>query len=169
LTEGFPAVKNERLMKACAHIGLEGVVMKRKGSIYRPGFRSPDWIKVPIRNREEFVVAGYLPSPREFSTLILGQHDGEGEFVYAGFCDTGLSDETRAVILEELKATRRKACPFPAVPVLRDHFRELPDMPPIWVRPSVVVEVEYRQRRKDGLRHAALKGLRPDKRPGLIR
>ena len=31
------------------------VVMKRKGSIYRPGFRSPDWIKVPI-HREEFVV-----------------------------------------------------------------------------------------------------------------
>lgn len=31
------------------------------------------------------------------------------------------------------------------------------------------VEVEYRQRLKDGLRHAALKGLRPEKKPGLIR
>jgi len=37
------------------------------------------------------------------------------------------------------------------------------------VRPSLIVEVEYRQRLKDGLRHAALKGLRPDKKPGLIR
>jgi ATP-dependent DNA ligase len=36
-------------------------------------------------------------------------------------------------------------------------------------KPSVVVEVEYRQRLKDGLRHAALKGIRPDKKPGLIR
>jgi ATP-dependent DNA ligase len=50
--------------------------MKRKGSIYRPGFRSRDWLKVPIRHREEFVVAGYLPSPRGFSTLILGQFNG---------------------------------------------------------------------------------------------
>ncbi len=30
-------------------------------------------------------------------------------------------------------------------------------------------EPVYRQRVKDGLRHAALKGLRPDKKPGLIR
>jgi hypothetical protein len=29
--------------------------------------------------------------------------------------------------------------------------------------------VEYRQRLKDDLRHAALKGLRPEKKPGLIR
>ena len=169
LTEGFAAGKGPRLMKACAMMGLEGVVMKRKGSIYRPGFRSPDWIKVPIRHREEFVLAGYLPSPRGFSTLILGQYDRDGKFAYAGFCGTGLSEETRAVVFEELKATRRKTCPFPVVPLLRDHFREVPDAPPCWVRPSLVVEVEYRQRLKDGLRHAALKGLRPEKKPGLIR
>ena len=169
LTEGFPAAKSERLMKACASMGLEGVVMKRKGSVYRPGFRTPDWIKVPIRHREEFVIAGYLPSPRGFSTLVLGQYDREGTFVYAGFCGTGLSEDTRAVILAELQATRRKTCPFPAVPVLRDDFRELPDTPPHWVRPSLVVQVEYRQRLKDRLRHAALKGLRPERKPGLVR
>jgi hypothetical protein len=33
----------------------------------------------------------------------------------------------------------------------------------------MVVEVEYRQRLKDGLRHAALKGIRAEKKPGLIR
>ena len=60
-------------------------------------------------------------------------------------------------------------CPFRTVPDLRADFRELPDSPPQWVRPTVVVQVEYRQRLQDGLRHAALKGIRPDKRPGLIR
>ena len=30
-------------------------------------------------------------------------------------------------------------------------------------------EIEYPQRLKNGLRHAALKGLRPEKKPGLIR
>lgn len=94
LTEGFPATKSPRLMKACAFMGLEGVVMKRKGSTYRSGFRSPNWIKVPIRHREEFVIAGYLPSPRGFSTLILGQRNREGNFVYGGFCGNGLSDDT---------------------------------------------------------------------------
>jgi ATP-dependent DNA ligase len=66
-------------------------------------------------------------------------------------------------------AARRKTCPFGAVSDLRDDFRELPKTPPVWVRPTVVVEVEYRQRLKGGLRHAALKGIRPDKRPRLIR
>ena len=104
-----------------------------------------------------------MPSARGFSTLILGQHNRQGNFVYGGFCGTGLSDETRAVLLDELKATRRKSCPFRTLPDLQDDFRERPKVPPQWVRPSVVVEVEYRQRLKDGLRHAVLKGLRPDK------
>lgn len=163
LTEGFPASKSRRLLKACAQMGLEGVVMKRRGSIYRPGMRSRDWIKVPLRQREEFIVAGYLPSRRGFSTLILGEHNREGDLVCAGFRGNGLSDEVRGLLLEDLRATHRKTCPFRTVPELRDAFRELPDTPPQWVRPTIVVEVEFRQRLRDGLRHAVLKGLRPDK------
>jgi bifunctional non-homologous end joining protein LigD len=116
LTEGFPAGKASRLMKACAMMGLEGVVMKRKASVYRPGFRTSDWLRVPIRHKEEFVVGGYLPGPRQWRTLILGQYDREGKFVYAGICGTGLSADTRAVILQEFKATHRKTCPFPKAP-----------------------------------------------------
>jgi hypothetical protein len=73
------------------------------------------------------------------------------------------------LLLEELKTARRKTCPFRTVPDLRDDFRELPDTPPQWVRPIAVVEVEYRQRLQGGLRHAALNGIRPDKRPRLSR
>jgi bifunctional non-homologous end joining protein LigD len=142
LTESFPAEKSRRLMKACAAMGLEGVIMKRKASIYRPGLRTRDWIKVPLRLREEFVIAGYIPGARRFSTLILGQHDRTGNFIYAGFCGTGLSEDTRAVLFEEFKATRRKTCPFNTVPVLRDHFRQLPKTPPVWVRPSTTAAVK---------------------------
>ena len=51
LTEGFSAGKAPRLMKACAMMGLEGVVIKRKASVYRPGFRTSDWLRVPIRHK----------------------------------------------------------------------------------------------------------------------
>ena len=47
LTESFAAPQSRRPMEACAAMGLEGVIMKRKGSLYRPGYRSTDWIKVP--------------------------------------------------------------------------------------------------------------------------
>jgi hypothetical protein len=51
-----------------------------------------------------------------------------------------------------------------ATPDLRDDSRELPDTPSQWIRPTVAVEVEYRQRLRNGLRHAALKGIKPDKK-----
>jgi bifunctional non-homologous end joining protein LigD len=170
-TEGFPAEKSKRLMKVCASMGLEGVVMKRKGSLYRPGFRSPDWIKVPIHHREEFVVCGYVASgPSRLSSLIVGQYDREGNLAYVGLVGTGLPNETRLAILRELEATQRKTCPFSSVPELRDRLGELrTGLPPLWVKPRLVVEVEYRRRQKDGLRHAALKRLRPEKKPGVMR
>ena len=74
LTESFLATQSRRLMEACAAMGLEGVIMKRKGSLYRPGYRSQDWIKVPIRHTEEFIVMGHLAaSPNRLSSLILAQ------------------------------------------------------------------------------------------------
>jgi ATP-dependent DNA ligase len=101
--------------------------------------------------------------------LILGQYNRQGTFAYAGFCGNGLSEQVRAMMVAELQAMDRKTCPFRAVPDLRDDFREPPDTAPQWVRPTLVVEVEYRQRLRDGLRHAVLKGFRADKRPGVIR
>jgi bifunctional non-homologous end joining protein LigD len=167
LTEAFSARQSRRLMEACAAMGLEGVVMKRKGSLYRPGYRSPDWIKVPIRHTEEFIVMGYLAaSANRLSSLILAQYDHRGKIAYAGLVGTGLSEETRGMLLAQLHALKRKTCPCAPVPVLRDHFRQLrTDLPPQWVKPILVVQVEYRKRTGEGLRHAALKGLRPDQSP----
>ena len=41
--------------------GLEGVVAKRLDSIYEPGRRSRQWIKIKYTTRQEFVVGGWLP------------------------------------------------------------------------------------------------------------
>jgi ATP-dependent DNA ligase len=39
--------------------GMEGIVAKRKNSIYRPGKRSSDWLKVKSRPQQEFVIGGF--------------------------------------------------------------------------------------------------------------
>ncbi len=133
--------------------------------------RSREWIKIPVRHRDEFVIGGYLaPGPGHLSTLIVGQYDRAGKLRYAGLVGTGLSDETRRVILRELQAAKRKTSLFSPVPALRDHFGELrTDLPPRWVNPTLVVEVEYRQQTADGLRQAALKAVRPDKKVREVR
>jgi len=38
---------------------LEGIIAKRKTSTYRPGKRSPDWLKIKARPQQEFVVCGF--------------------------------------------------------------------------------------------------------------
>jgi len=99
-------------MEACAAVGLEGVIMKRKGSLYRPGYRGPDWIKVPIHHTEEFIVMGYLAaSPDRLSSLILAHYDQHAKIAYAGLVGTGLSEEARGMLLAQLHALKRKTCP----------------------------------------------------------
>ena len=47
--------------RRCAGVrerGLEGIVAKRLGAPYRPGRRSPDWVKVQNRRRQELVIGG---------------------------------------------------------------------------------------------------------------
>ena len=171
VSDPFPGDMGTTVYQECQRQGLEGVVAKRLNSKYQAGKRTKDWRKIPFRKREEFVVGGYLSSaPNRLSTLILGQYDRKGKLIYAGLAGSGLPLDTRKVILEELRAAETATCPFTPVPTLRDHWGELrTDLPPHWVTPTLVVEVEYRERLVDGLRHSSLKALRADKGPRQVR
>ncbi len=167
INDTFPGAQGTRVFREVVRLGLEGVVAKRRQSVYQPGIRSRDWVKIPIRHREEFVVGGYVASRADrLSSIVVGQYGRDGRLAYTGLVGTGLSASLRRGILAQLRSLERKRCPFVPVPKLRDPFGELRnDVPPRWVKPQMVVEVEFPQRTPDGLRHAALKGVRPDKSP----
>lgn len=38
---------------------MEGIIAKPKDSIYRPGKRTSDWLKIKARLQQEFVVSGF--------------------------------------------------------------------------------------------------------------
>lgn len=46
LTPAFPGVDLDGLLAGCEREGMEGVVLKRLTSVYRPGQRSKEWLKV---------------------------------------------------------------------------------------------------------------------------
>jgi ATP-dependent DNA ligase len=74
--------------------GLEGIVAKRKSSIYRPGKRSPDWLKIKSRPQKEFVVCGFTEgkgSRKHFGALPLGAYRN-GKLPYFGHSGTGFSE-----------------------------------------------------------------------------
>ena len=49
----------EALFRVAQESGLEGVVAKRPQSVYRPGRRTHDWLKIKATKNDEFVVVGY--------------------------------------------------------------------------------------------------------------
>ena len=79
--------------------GMEGIVAKRKNSVYRPGKRSPDWLKIKSRPQQEFVVGGFTEgkgSWKHLGALLLGAYR-HGRLHYfghsgSGFSETGLRD-----------------------------------------------------------------------------
>jgi bifunctional non-homologous end joining protein LigD len=160
-TESFRDVSGHDILAATAANGLEGVVAKRRSSSYKPGRRSPDWIKVKSFRSQEVVIGGWTDGrgerKGELGALLLGVPDAEG-LRYVGKVGTGFTTSDRAALLADLRPLARRTSPFaaplPAADTAGAHF----------VRPTLVGEVEFSEwttaRR---LRQSTWRGLRPDK------
>jgi bifunctional non-homologous end joining protein LigD len=137
---------------------LEGVVAKRLASTYRPGLRSPDWIKVKLEETAEFVIGGWRPGKRALGALLVGVPDPyTGKLAFRGRVGGGISAVAEQQLLATLKPLTVNASPFgDSVP--REDARQA-----VWCRPEVVVEVRFGNRtRDDRLRFPRYLRLRPD-------
>jgi bifunctional non-homologous end joining protein LigD len=89
-SETFEAPPSQ-LMAVVREKGLEGIVAKRRGSIYQAGKRSDDWVKVRANRVGEFIVGGYVPTANSFEAILVGHYDG-GRLMYAGSIRAGFED-----------------------------------------------------------------------------
>lgn len=142
--------------QACM-LGLEGIISKRMDAPYRSA-RSRAWLKVKCTQHAEFVVGGFTqPSGTRtgFGSLLLGGYR-DGEFRYAGRVGTGFSTRQLEELHAELSKREVRESPFVnAVPDSRAAH---------WVKPEMVVEVEFTERTRDGvLRHPSFRGIREDR------
>lgn len=126
----------ELLLGATKEQALEGIVSKRRSSPYRPGVRSPDWLKFPHRDGGSFVVGGWRPetASSRLGSLLVGEPTPDG-LVYRGRVGSGLAGRAGERVGALLAGTDVAHCPFvTGVPKLDARGAT-------WVRPDVVVEV----------------------------
>lgn len=152
-------------LAASREFGLEGVVVKDRGSRYRPGQRSPSWMKVKLTLMQEAVIVGIRPGKGDregtIGSLLLAVPGTTG-LRYVGRVGTGFTDRMLRDLLAQLTPLRIDTPPLHGVPAL-----DASDA--LWVRPELVGEVEFANWTPDGvLRHARWRGLRPDKSPSEV-
>jgi bifunctional non-homologous end joining protein LigD len=153
--------------RAACRQGLEGIVSKLAAAPYREG-RGGAWLKIKCVNSDEYVILAYTAGQgarARLGSLLLGSPGRDSGWRYRGRVGTGLDEHTITELLHHLRRTGeppRLENP-PTHPQLRGAT-------PVWVRPELVVEVEFRGYTEDGLlRQASLKGLRRDRRVQSLR
>ena len=166
LLEQFDVDGKTAYAAAMAH-GIEGLVAKRRDSVYESGKRSRNWQKIKSRMTEEFVVGGFSAGQggrgSTFGSLIVGQYDEEGRLHYVTHVGSGFDDRTLGEVSRRLRELVMTECPFAETPPREGHPRAT------WVHPELVVEVEFSHWTRDRhLRAPVFRRLREDKAPEEI-
>lgn len=124
------------LYKQAEKLKIEGIVAKKADSIYQPGNRSKDWLKIPIAKRQEFVIGGWTESGsgRPFRSILFGAYESD-KLVWIGHSGSGFKDKVMKEIIEKLKPLEIKKSPF-ANKV--DY-----ETKPHWVKPQLVANFKF--------------------------
>ncbi|SJZ87775.1 DNA ligase D [Sediminibacterium ginsengisoli] len=156
-------------LNAASKMGMEGIMAKRKESIYMPGERTRDWLKIKANKRHEVVIGGFTnneDSPKPFSSLLVGVY-AKGKLVYTGKIGTGFNQQTQKDMLKQFRPLVTKTCPFTEIPDVNkpSRFRHNPPhATATWLKPQLVCEVSYTEITDDGvMRHPSFEGMRTDK------
>jgi bifunctional non-homologous end joining protein LigD len=148
----------EDYYKAAVKSGVEGVMAKKKDSIYTPGRRSDNWLKIKKLQTCDCVIFGYTKGEGvrqgTFGALVLGLYEGKKP-VYVGKVGTGFSEKDIDALKKSFKHLEVKERTLQEVNITEDIT---------WLKAELVCEVIYQAITKDGkLRMPRFRGIRLDK------
>jgi len=95
------------------HIFLR-LVAKRRDSKYAC-LRSGAWQKMRVNRGQDFVIAGYTPSLKNFDALIIGYHEGD-KLLYAARGRNRFPPASRTELSKRIRPLEIKDCPFANLP-----------------------------------------------------
>ena len=138
--------------------GLEGIVSKRRTSPYRPGERSPHWLKFAHRHRLSYVVGGWRPqegTSDRLAALLVGEPTPDG-LLYRGRVGSGIGPKQGAVLTELVAALGRADSPF------ADEVPRVDAQGTRWLEPVLVIDIDTHGLGYDRLRQPSFQGVRTD-------
>jgi DNA ligase D-like protein (predicted ligase) len=153
------------LVRVAREFGFEGVVAKRKDSVYESGKRTGAWVKYKVNRGQEFVIGGYTPG-NPLDALIVGYYEGK-RLLYAAKVRNGFVPQLRREVASRFKGLEIDACPFANLPerkrtqwaLTKEEMKNC-----VWLKPQLVAQIEFTEWTPDGhLRHSKFVGLREDK------
>jgi bifunctional non-homologous end joining protein LigD len=162
-SESLDALPAE-LIEAVREQGFEGIVAKRRDSVYKPGQRSAVWQKMRVLQRRDFVIGGYTPVGQNFDAILIGDHEGRA-LQYVAKVHGGFTPVLRAAIFKRFHGLETKTCPFKNLPeARRGQWGEgltAAEMEKCrWLKPWLVATIEYLERTAaNHLRHPMFAGL----------
>jgi bifunctional non-homologous end joining protein LigD len=147
----------EEALAHAADGGWEGIIAKRRGSVYE-NRRSKEWLKVKAIQQQELVIVGWqasTASDRDIGSLHLAVFDDDGQLRYAGKVGTGFSAKLRGTLRAQLAKDE----------IPKTMVKNAPrDKKAHWVKPRLVAQVSFTEWTSDHrLRHPSFLGLREDK------
>jgi bifunctional non-homologous end joining protein LigD len=131
----YVEAEGEALFELTKEKGMEGIIAKRKDSLYRPGKQTSDWLKIKARLQQEFVVAGFTApkgSRKYLGAVVLGAYT-KGKLHHYGYAGSGFSEKGLKDAVERMKPLFIDECPFVNPPNIKEKIQ--------WVRPKLVCEV----------------------------
>jgi ATP-dependent DNA ligase len=149
------------LVRVAKEFGFEGIVAKRKDSIYESGKRTGAWVKYKANRGQEFVIGGYTPD-NPFDTLIVGYYEGD-RLLYAAKLRNGFVPQLRRDVAIKLIGLRIDACPFANLlqkkrtqwALTKEEMKNC-----VWLKPERVAQIDFIERTPDGhLRHSRFVGF----------
>jgi bifunctional non-homologous end joining protein LigD len=168
LSENFE-VSGSKFFATAAKMGLEGIMAKKSDSVYTPGLRTKEWLKIKVNQRQEVVIGGFTKNDdtsKAFSALLVGVYKGT-ELNYIGKIGTGFSDQLQKEMMQQFKPLITKTIPFASEPDVNKPSRFQPNPPhatATWLKPKLVCEVSFTEITSDGvMRHPSFEGMRIDK------
>jgi bifunctional non-homologous end joining protein LigD len=157
--------------KLAEEMSLEGIMAKNEDSVYVPGIRSKDWLKIKTEERQEVIIGGFTKnegSSKKFSSLLVGVFKNK-ELVFTGKIGTGFTVKLQKELMQKFEPLIIPNCPFKNQPDVNQRSRFRPNPPKaiaVWLKPELICEVSYREMTRDGvMRHPSFEGLREDKNP----